>query len=158
MVAIIATSGTSMAYGADLWDETGTASLPPIVIIQPGESLVVSYHMEGIADLNEPHVYEYDVSVRSGSGSPTDIEITYPHNVTPTSDPFIDVGNITITKNASTPMDTVYTIQIKAGPQGLGAVIDAASRTNEVPEFPIIALPVATIIGLAFFLRRRKGE
>jgi hypothetical protein len=158
IVAIIATSGTAMGYEADLWDEAGTSSLPHTVIIQPGESLVMSYHMEGIANLNEPLIYEYAVSVRSGSGSPNDIEITYPHDVIPTSDPFVDVGNITITKNANAPMDTVYTIQIKAGPQGAGAVIDTASRTNEVPEFPIIALPVATIIGLAFFLRRRKGE
>ncbi|MCQ6962310.1 PEF-CTERM sorting domain-containing protein [Methanolobus chelungpuianus] len=37
----------------------------------------------------------------------------------------------------------------------------ATSTTNvesEIPEFPTIALPVAAILGLAFFMQRRKEE
>ncbi|MCD4807361.1 MAG: PEF-CTERM sorting domain-containing protein [Methanococcoides sp.] len=31
-------------------------------------------------------------------------------------------------------------------------------QTNEIPEYPTIALPVISIIGLTFLLHRRKGK
>ncbi|NPE27892.1 PEF-CTERM sorting domain-containing protein [Methanococcoides sp. SA1] len=158
IVAIIATAGTAMAYDGNLYNAAGTVAAPNPMIIQPGESVVLSYHMENINvnDLNKTFPYSYSVVVKSGSGVPGDITVTLPASVVPTATPFTDVGVITIAKDINAPMDTVYTIQITAGDSTVE--VDSASRTIEVPEFPTIALPVAAIIGLAFFLQRRKEE
>ena len=46
--------------------------------------------------------------------------------------------------NGAIPVDASLTMTVKNCPQ------------EEIPEFPTIALPVAAIIGLAFFMQRRK--
>ncbi|ABE51679.1 PEF-CTERM sorting domain-containing protein [Methanococcoides burtonii] len=158
LVAIIATAGTAMAYDGNLYNAAGTAAAPNPMIIQPGETVTLSYYMENMnpADLNKTFPYSYSVVVKSGTGSPSDIAVTVPASVIPTTNPYTDVGIITVTKDINAPMDTVYTIKVVAGDSSVE--VDSASRTIEVPEFPTIALPVAAIIGLAFFLQRRKEE
>ncbi|MCD4703604.1 MAG: PEF-CTERM sorting domain-containing protein, partial [Methanosarcinaceae archaeon] len=34
--------------------------------------------------------------------------------------------------------------------------LDEYNNNQEIPEFPTIALPIAAILGLAFFFQRRK--
>ncbi|MDA0524393.1 PEF-CTERM sorting domain-containing protein [Methanococcoides alaskense] len=53
---------------------------------------------------------------------------------------------------------TVYDNEGNVWSVDAGHDFASASDSVEVPEFPTIALPVAAIIGLAFFLQRRKEE
>ncbi|MBP2031241.1 hypothetical protein J2755_002204 [Methanohalophilus levihalophilus] len=162
LVAILAvfllSAGTAAAYDANLWNADGSAALPNPIIIQPGENITASFLMENLLanDLNETFYYDYTVVVVSGSGVPSDITVTTPVSVVPTTSPYMDVGVIKIEKDANAPMDTVYRVQVEAG--GEGTEIDTASRTINVPEFPTVALPIAAILGLAFFIQRRRDE
>lgn len=58
----------------------------------------------------------------------------------------VDIG-----KNTLTVSGTV------AGETFEGSDEIRVMNNNEVPEFPTIALPIATIIGLLFLFQRRKG-
>lgn len=158
LAAFLITAGTAAAYDANLWNADGSAALPNPIILQPGENLTVSFLMENLLgdDLNETFYYNHTVTVVSGSGVPSDITVTTPVSVVPTTSPYMDVGNITIEKDINAPMDTVYRVQIEAG--GIGTEIDTASRTINVPEFPTVALPIAAILGLAFILQRRREQ
>ncbi|NPE31123.1 PEF-CTERM sorting domain-containing protein [Methanococcoides sp. SA1] len=113
--------------------------------------------MSSLVDVNETFDYSYTVIVKGGtSAAVSDVNVTLPANVTPTSNPYTDIGAITISIDSNAPIDGEYEIRIQAG--GTTVETAVASRTIEVPEFPTIALPVAAIIGLAFFLQRRKEE
>jgi hypothetical protein len=56
---------------------------------------------------------------------------------------------------------TVYIDVLRDGTQTNQIVINACSTSAEfesIPEFPTIVLPIAAILGLAFFMQRRKEE
>jgi hypothetical protein len=99
--------------------------------------------------------------VFSGPGSASDITITTTANVTVTNAyTYPDILDITIIIDAASPSGTIYRVSIGAGPVTIESEIDSASRyvNSEIPEFPTVALPVAAILGLAFFMQRRKDE
>jgi hypothetical protein len=52
-----------------------------------------------------------------------------------------------------------YNVYFPAGSSSGQTLVDTTHTfTTAIPEFPTIALPVAAIIGLAFFMQRRKEE
>ncbi|MEA1985048.1 MAG: PEF-CTERM sorting domain-containing protein [Euryarchaeota archaeon] len=159
IIAIVAMTGTAAAYNAALYDAVGVSPAPNPLIIQPGQSITLSYHMTNIlpGDVNQSFAYSHTVTVKGGTGAAaSDLTVTTPASVTPTSQTYTDVGAITIVNGASSPMDGKYYVEITAG----GGTVETAvaSRTIEVPEFPTIALPIAAILGLAFFFQRRREE
>jgi hypothetical protein len=53
----------------------------------------------------------------------------------------------------------VYNVYFPAGSTSGQTIVDTTHTfATAVPEFPTIALPVAAILGLAFFIQRRKQE
>ena len=159
IVAMIATAGTSIAYDGNLWDADGIGPAPNPLVLQPGDNITLSYYMENLygPDINQSFEYNYTVTVIAGATAvPGDITVTLSASVTPTSSPYIDLAVINIEKSADAPLDGKYRVQISAG--GESVEIDTATRTIEVPEFPTVALPIAAIIGLAFFIHRRRDE
>ncbi len=159
IIAIVAMTGTAAAYNAALYDAVGVTPAPNPIIIQPGQSVTLSYHMTNVlsGDVNQTFAYASSVTVKGGTGAAvSDLTVTTPVNVTPTSQTYTDVAAITIVNGAGSPMDGRYEVKIGAG--GGSVEIATATRTIEVPEFPTIALPIAAILGLAFFLQRRREE
>ena len=158
MVAIIATSGTAMAYNGDIWNADGTSTESNPIVVQPDTTQFLSFHMDTMipADLNQPFNYSSSVTVVSGPGLPGDLIVELPPTVTPSTDPYLDLKAINLTATADAREDTVYRISVTAGGQTVET--DTTQRTIEVPEFPTVALPVAAIIGLAFIFMRRKEE
>ncbi|NPE27920.1 PEF-CTERM sorting domain-containing protein [Methanococcoides sp. SA1] len=63
-------------------------------------------------------------------------DVSYQYSVTPTSLAHSAMPGVMIDAVEANPMHTV--------------------NTEEIPEFPTVALPVAAIIGIAFFFQRRK--
>ncbi|WMW25159.1 PKD domain-containing protein [Methanolobus sediminis] len=56
--------------------------------------------------------YFYNVQIRSGDGDPSDIIVTTPVSLIPTSDPYTDVNSITIHAKESASTNTVYRVMI----------------------------------------------
>jgi hypothetical protein len=161
-VAMIAMIGTAAAYTPDIWDAAGEGPAGDLTL-KPGETVTLSYRMQSISVVEHGMILPYtsQVHVFSGPGSASDITITTPENVTvPNANTYTDVGAITISIAANAPAGTIYRVSIGAGPVIIESEIDSASRyvNSEIPEFPTIALPVAAILGLAFFMQRRKEE
>ncbi|WP_292465022.1 PEF-CTERM sorting domain-containing protein [Methanolobus sp.] len=162
LMALIAMIGTASAYTPDVWDAAGEGPIGDLKL-SPGDTVVLSYRMQSISSVEYGMVLNYtqQVSVVSGGGSESDIVITTPENVTvPEASTYTDVGAITISIAANAPAGTIYRVSIGAGPVTIESEVDSASRyvNTEIPEFPTIALPVAAILGLAFFMQRRKEE
>jgi hypothetical protein len=162
-MALIAMIGTAAAYTPDIWDAAGTGPVNGDLTLKPGDSVTLSYRMQSIGSVEYGMVLPYtsEVSVFSGPGSASDITITTPANVTvPNADTYTDISAITISIDAAAPAGTIYRVSIGAGPVTIESEIDSASRyvNSEIPEFPTVALPVAAILGLAFFMQRRKEE
>ncbi|WP_342304715.1 PEF-CTERM sorting domain-containing protein [Methanolobus sp. ZRKC5] len=165
LVLLVAISMMGVAaanpYTADIFNAAGTAPVGDLAL-KPGDSITLSYRMTDISPVEQGLVLPYvtQVAVVSGTGAASDITITTPANVVvPLATSYTDVGVITVSLNANAPLHTIYRISIGAGPVLASTEIDSASRYVEsIPEFPTIALPVAAILGLAFFMQRRKEE
>ncbi|MBP1910280.1 PEF-CTERM sorting domain-containing protein [Methanolobus bombayensis] len=167
-VAILAMAGTASAYQAVLYDAAGNNVADNPVLLKPGESIVLSYYASSIIPAEYDEFFEYtveEVSVRAGSpaaADPTDITIEFntaynPDGFIPGGSTYMDTGVIKVSLDANAPEGARYYIEVGAG--GETVEFQTASRTIEtIPEFPTIALPVAAIIGLAFFMQRRKEE
>lgn len=159
LVALVATMGTVSAYDASIWNQDGTAAAPASLQIKPGDSLILSYHMENLsqAQIGESLNYSYYVVPLGGGASASDVTVTIPATVTPTAVSYTDVGAIKINLNAAAPVGAKYRVTIAGGDIEIPIEFGAASRTLEsIPEFPTVALPVAAILGLAFVFMRKK--
>nr|WP_321497928.1 PEF-CTERM sorting domain-containing protein [uncultured Methanolobus sp.] len=167
-IAIIAMAGTASAYQAVLYDAAGNNVAANPVLLKPGESIVLSYYASSIIPAEYDEFFEYtveDISVRAGSpatASASDVTIEFdtaytPDGFIPGGASYMDTGVITVSLDENAPEGARYYIEVGAG--GETVEFQTASRTIEtIPEFPTIALPVAAIIGLAFFMQRRKEE
>ncbi|WP_319507151.1 PEF-CTERM sorting domain-containing protein [uncultured Methanolobus sp.] len=96
-----------------------------------------------------------------------DIEIIETGIFEVTSVPFTVNNAISVTIDESVPQGTVLIgtvgVFLEDGTQvAVVSVVPRASVSQDfkanIPEFPTIALPVAAILGLAFFMQRRKEE
>jgi hypothetical protein len=154
---LIAMISTAAAYTPGVWDEA-TNSPANTLKLEPGESVTLSYRMENIGTEEYGQVLPYTASVKvvTGDGADTDIEIVTPETITvPYDSTYTDVDAITISMNTDAPKGTVYRISIGAGGTTMESELEVKS---EIPEFPTIVLPIAAILGLAFFMQRRKEE
>jgi hypothetical protein len=163
VVAFVALMGTASAsYGADFVDDAGNI-LPTTITQQVGTPVEYNVMLE---DFSGETVY-YTIGFNS---SGLDIEILEQGTVV-TSDDFVvyDLVRATILPGAEQGDEFSARIDVwmddpTANPEAVKAgEIDfwasASQKFNaQIPEFPTIALPVAAIIGLAFFMQRRKEE
>jgi len=69
---------------------------------------------------------------------------------TPNSN-FNGVDSFTYKANDGCDNSNIVTVSITINPVN-------TQNSAEVPEFPTIALPVISVIGLMFLMQRRKGE
>ncbi|MDG6244915.1 MAG: PEF-CTERM sorting domain-containing protein [Methanolobus sp.] len=161
VVAIIAMAGTASAYDANIWNEEGTAAVGNPIILQPGQTLVFSYHGANFAADNQTMPYSYDVQAIPGTGaaeSDMTVSISKANFEPGTEDPYTDVGVITISLDENAPATGQWRVTVAAGQDANTLDVGSAARNFEIPEFPTIALPIAAILGLAFFMQRRKEE
>ncbi len=159
-MVLIALTGTVAAYDANIWNEAGTAAAPNPIVIHPGETLTFSYHGVNFAAVNETLPYFSDVTAVGGGAADSDmtVNITKTNFEPGTDDPATDVAVIEITLDANAPVTGQWRVTIGAGEDATTKDIGSAARNFLIPEFPTIALPVAAILGLAFFMQRRKEE
>ncbi|MDI3487126.1 MAG: hypothetical protein PWQ50_2346 [Methanolobus sp.] len=168
LVVLLAMAGTASAYQAVLYDADGNAVASNPIYMEPGDSVALSYYASSILEEEQGEFFEYtveEISVRAGSpaeADPSDITIEFdtaydPDGFIPNGSEYMDEGVIIVSMDEDAPVGARYYIEIGAGGEELE--FQTASRTIEaIPEFPTIALPVAAIIGLAFFIQRRKQE
>jgi len=160
IIAFIAMAGSASAYNAAIWNEAGTASAPNPIVIKPGQTLTFSYHGMGFAAENQTLPYFTDVVAVGGGAAASDMTVVVSNtNFEPgTADPATDVGVIQVTLDANAPMTGQWRVTVGAGQDAVTKDVGSAARNFLIPEFPTIALPVAAILGLAFFFQRRKEE
>ncbi|WMW25445.1 PEF-CTERM sorting domain-containing protein [Methanolobus sediminis] len=155
--------GTAAAnpYNGAIYTEDGSAEAPNNIIIQPGETQTYSYY--GVSFTAPNLVLEYHATVYplNAAAQASDMTVTFAHpNMEPgLNDPYMDYAVFTVHLDENANPNGEWRIVISAG-DASSASSDwgSASRDFEVPEFPTIALPVAAILGLAFFMQRRKEE
>jgi hypothetical protein len=171
LVLLIAFAGTASAYSLTFVDESG-APIPADIVLRPGDSITVYVKLTeiSVADTGKTFSYSNSSVVKimgsTGTAAYNDIVITTP--ATLTTNPvvggsYIDPNPTIIEIMSNAPGDaTIYQVDIGVGTgYAVGDVgVTSGSRdiTSEIPEFPTIALPVAAILGLAFFMQRRKEE
>ncbi|AFV22960.1 hypothetical protein Mpsy_0751 [Methanolobus psychrophilus R15] len=160
-VAIMAMAGTASAYDAFIWNAAGTGAAPQPLVLKAGDSITLSFRAENIAPaaVGVPLVYDYTVVALAGGAQVSDITVNLPAAFTPTATTDTDIGAIEVTLDAAALYGAEYRVTIKAGDEQVDIDFGSASRNIEsIPEFPTIALPIAAILGLAFFMQRRKEE
>ena len=164
IIAMVAMMGTASAsYGADLADSNGVI-LPVTVTQMVGTPVDYSIILE---DFSEETVYYVAVPFNAG----LDMEILKQGTVV-TSNSFVDYDMVRVTIEAGATQGQTFSGRVdvyREDPmQNTEAVavlqvpfVWASASQNfnaQIPEFPTIALPVAAILGLAFFMQRRKEE
>ncbi|KKG02336.1 hypothetical protein DU86_00690 [Methanosarcina mazei] len=154
---IVCMAGSAMAYDAAIWNSQGTGAAQTPIVLGPGESKTLSYHVESILPINvgKALTYSYNVEPANSRANEGDISVTFSHpSFTPADITDTDIGVITITNTAGIE-GASYLITISAG--ATGVEFGAASRhVDSIPEFPTVALPVAAILGLVFIFGRKK--
>ncbi|MDP2217113.1 MAG: PEF-CTERM sorting domain-containing protein [Methanolobus sp.] len=165
LVAMAGTASATLTHDASIWNEAGTNPAENPLVIYPGETLTLSYHATYLTPsaINNSATYGYKAGVVSGVGSASDLTVVFTHpNFTPTSAPtYTDVGVIKLTLDENAAVGTVYKVTIQVAGVDTESVFiygQASRQVESIPEFPTIALPIAAILGLAFFMQRRKEE
>jgi len=160
LVVLMALTGTVAAYDANIWNAAGTAAVDNPIVIHPGETLTFSYTGANFAADNQVLPYYTDVQAVSGGAADSDMTVVVSKvNFEPgTADPATDVAVIQVTLDANAPVTGQWRVTVGAGEDVTSLDVGSAARNFLIPEFPTVALPVAAILGLAFFMQRRKEE
>jgi hypothetical protein len=162
IIAMIAMAGTASALDVEIVNSAGVAVTDPI-IMQPGESRTFSAeHSDYNSVAGKEHAYDLTLYALSGDAQISHVTATLNKaSVTLLADgsTFTDEDVFTLELAADAPATGRWQIVLTAGEAGTaGLQLGTASRDLMIPEFPTIALPVAAILGLAFFFQRRKEE
>jgi hypothetical protein len=160
IIALVALTGYASAAGAEFSDIAGTL-LPDTIVQQVGTPYDYSLKLTGFTGEN------VTIAVNTGStSSGLTVDLAQTELGVIPSDPYVEQNVITITidQGATQGEEFAATIDIYRDGEvtpGYQAQFRAAASKDfsaSIPEFPTIALPVAAIIGLAFFMQRRKDE
>ncbi|AFV23324.1 hypothetical protein Mpsy_1116 [Methanolobus psychrophilus R15] len=161
LLALAMLVGNASAFDASIWNAAGTTAVTNPIVIQPGQTLVLSYHGANFASPGQVMPYSYNVQALTGTGADTSdmtVNILKDNFEPRENDPYTDVGVIELTLNENASATGKWRVTITAGEDTNTLDVGSAARNFEIPEFPTIALPVAAILGLAFFMQRRKEE
>jgi hypothetical protein len=165
IIGLVSMIGAAAAYNAGIYTADDSERAPAPLMLKPGETVILTYHAEALdpAALGVSLPYWTNVAVLSDGSLgelSSDITVTTPVYFTPTTIPnYSDIGLITITLDSNAPVGAFYQIGIGAGTQGISIDAGSASRNvSSIPEFPTVALPIATIVGLMFIISSRKKK
>jgi hypothetical protein len=157
--------------------------LPTTLNLIDGQSVVASYLVTGIPEADLPLEFNYpilsgsqidaqvNVIPNSGSGSASDVTVVYINhpsfivnnlniqNIINGEGSYMDKGNLRISLDCLPEnIGTRYSVLVPIGAYGDPSFTVASTSVNvkAVPEFPTLALPVASILGLIFIFGRKK--
>jgi hypothetical protein len=164
LAVMISMTGIAAAYDANIWNAAGTGAAGNPINLHRGGNITLSFHGENIVagaiGTDLPYSYVV-VALATGSavGAVGDITVTLPANFHPTAATFTDIGAINVALSASAPIGAEYRVTIKGGDEAVDIDFGSPSRNfNSIPEYAVVALPVAAVIGLVFFLQNRKNK
>ena len=164
IVAMIAMMGSAHALDVQIMNKEGTFAIGDPIIIQPGQTGTFSVGLEDYdtAIAGNEHNYNITVYALSGDASVDDVTATLlKTSVAPPAPAglYVDEEVFTLTMDEDAPGTGVWQVYVEVGEIGVSGVqFGSATRNVEIPEFPTIALPIAAILGLAFFMQRRNRE
>lgn len=164
LVAMVGTAAASLTHDASIWNENGTGVAPNPLYIKPGDTLVLSYHASQLTPeaIGKNATYGSRVAILDGFGDASHLKVHFTHKeFAPTTIPnFTDIGVIELQLDENAQVGTRYKVTIQVGDNDTVNFIygQASRQTEAIPEFPTVALPVAAILGLAFFMQRRREE
>ncbi|MDG6245076.1 MAG: PEF-CTERM sorting domain-containing protein [Methanolobus sp.] len=164
IVALISMMGSAHALDVQIMNKEGTFALGDPIIMQPGQTLTFSIGLDDydFAIAGNEHNYNITVFALSGGASVDDVTATLLEtSVTPPSPAglYVDEEVFTLTMDADAPGTGVWQVYLEVGEVGVSGVqFASATRNIEITEFPTIALPIAAILGFAFFMQRRNRE
>jgi hypothetical protein len=161
VIALVALMGNASAAGAEFSDIAGNL-LPDTIVQQVGTPYDYSLKFTGFSNENVTIAVN---AASTSSGVTVDLAKTE-LGILP-SDPYVEPNVVTITidegavqgQEFAVTID-VYRDELPEEPAYQAQFRAAASKdfSASIPEFPTVALPVAAILGLAFFMQRRKEE
>jgi len=158
IVAMLALVGPASATGSNILDEFGNA-LPFVVEIVPGSTTTYSHSIgAGLPEAGTEITY-----VITSSSPDLTVNQLKTTAILDGNDPFVDLEVFELTLSPSAVVGTTYTVTVSTYVNGEvltseDFLASATQRFEAIPEFPTVALPVAAILGLAFFMQRRKEE
>lgn len=164
LAVIVSMTGIAAANDANIWNAAGTGAVVNPINLHRGGNITLSFHGENImpSAVGKDMPYSYKVvalPIGSPLGAVGDVTVTLPANFHPTAATFTDIGAIKIALSASAPIGAEYRVTIRGGDEETDIDFGSASRNfNSIPEFPAVALPVAAVIGLVFFMQNRKNK
>lgn len=162
-------SGSSLAdpFTPQLYTVSGNLYTGQIQLY-PGETIQVK--LGGYDFINTDTDFDYYAHVLNASNGGNTGQLTFslpsgsfhPTGSKLSSVPFIDTNNIGISLASSAPIGATYNIEIGAKlPDGQGGYLETGVLTTQDasnPEFPTVALPIGAMLGLLFFIGRKRGD
>lgn len=159
---LLLTIGNAAAFDAAIYDASGTNPAPIEIPLSIGESINLTFR----ATLYEPSdigVFKVTVASLDGLGTSSDIKV----NGISTGDAFVpDAGPVTLkgfsVENVNAKTGNKYKVTIRVDlANGISneetIELGSASRNvNSIPEFPTVALPIASVLGLVYMVRKKK--
>ncbi|MDF1534303.1 MAG: PEF-CTERM sorting domain-containing protein [Methanosarcinaceae archaeon] len=178
-ITLITMMGTAAADQINVYD-TGTSNTVSVIPLVPGgasvqKDLVVSGFLQDGSISSVAHTLNDTISIVPVAGISgqliTDIKVEY-RELSPSMTWKVedcrwtqvsDIGGnellaIRFSASPGAPVGGKYQIEIKDTATGNSFAATCIVGTVNVPEFPTIALPVAAILGLAFFFQRRRED
>jgi hypothetical protein len=139
-----------------------TIAAPSLITLNQGASATLSLKMSNIviSDLGQAYpVQSCSITQVSGPADPLSaMTVSCPATLTPTTDPFYAVNTVTIINN-NAAAGNLYSLYLKYNHSTATLDFGSASQTfSSIPEFPMVALPIASVIGLVYLFQYRRKK
>lgn len=160
LVALIAIMGTAAAaYNMAITDPAST-------VLTPGDATGIDYTIALTGNPNLGHTVEASVT----TGTASDLEFRFldsqggdsgwiaagaQHTWSDAATAQAMTMKVRAISTPTDPQGTVYSFTVIADTTASQSA-SASTTSTSIPEFPTIALPIAAILGLAFYFQRRK--
>jgi len=157
LLALALLAGNASAYETNIVNNTNGLELDPSIPLTLGSTTTYGVSISGMSTATGT------LTMNVTSNSP-DLVVTQKKFTAPFSGNTVvyDVFDLTLSENANVGDTYIVTLTTNANGLYNQRVIDLTAVSQQqyeaIPEFPTIALPVAAILGLAFFMQRRKEE
>lgn len=156
LAAFLIASGTAAAAGSQILDVNGN-ELPNPMQLQVGETINLSLYVENLPTTTTNVTYEVEPSIYFDT-------VLFRSSATGVPQTFTELDIMSFALNNNVTTGGQYQLTVNVRDTDTGAVVEdmtiKATATHEfvIPEFPTVALPIAAILGIAFFLQRRREE
>ncbi len=156
LLAFLVATGTAAAAGSQILDKDGNA-LPNPMVLNIGNTLNLSLFVQNLPVGTVNVTYEVESDTHFDT-------VLFRSSATGVAQTFTELDIMSITMNANAAPGEQYTLIVHVKDTDTGDTIQTmaikATATHEftIPEFPTVALPIAAILGIAFFIQRRREE